>query len=209
MDLVEYLVGYGLVGDFGRFRPARPLACARGGRVVVRSPRGLEVGVVLREATPGHVRFLPNSTVGPLLREATPEDDRQEEAMRGHAARLLDRGTALKESLGLPLELLDAEVLLDGIQAVLHYLRGQECDPRPFVSTLSREFEVQVSLVDLAQPRLEEEAEHHGCGSCGSAGGCGNCGSGGCGSCGSARPEEVRVHFAELRQQMKRRHTLL
>jgi hypothetical protein len=207
MDLVEYLVGYGLAGDFGRFRPGRPLTCARGGRVVVRSPRGLEVGVVLREATPGHALFLPNSTVGTLLREATPEDDRQEEAMRGRAARLLDRGTALTESLGLPLELLDAEVLLDGGQAVLHFLRGQECDPRPLVSTLSREFEVQVSLVDLAQPR--EEEEHHGCGNCGSEGGCGSCGSGGCGSCGSARPEEVQAHFAELRQQMERRYTLL
>jgi hypothetical protein len=90
----------------------------------------------------------------------------------------------------------------------LHYLPGHECDPRPLVSTLSREFEVQVSLADLAQPRPEEE-EPHGCGSCDSGGGCGSCGSGGCGSCGSARPEEVQAHFAELRQQMERRYTLL
>jgi cell fate regulator YaaT (PSP1 superfamily) len=206
MDIAEYLVSYGRRGDFGRFRPVRPLACRRGDRVVIRTSRGLEVGEVLREATERHARFLPNTSVSALLRSTAAEDERQEEEMRRRAGRLYERGRDLAAALSLPLELLDAEVLLDGANAVLHQLRWAECDVRPFVSTLSREFEVQLALAELAAPA---EEKHPGCGHCG-PGGCGSCGSGGgCGSCGSARPEEVRAYFAGLRQQMEHRHSLL
>jgi cell fate regulator YaaT (PSP1 superfamily) len=206
VDVVEYLVGYGQRGDFGRFRPVRPLGCRRGDRVVIRTPRGLEVGEVLREATERHARFLPNTSVGALLRPAEDEDERQQEEMRRRAGRLYERGRELAAELALPLELLDAEVLLDGAAAVLHQLRWAECDVRPFVSTLSREFAVQLALAELAGPVPEK---HPGCGHCGPTG-CGSCGSGGgCGSCGSASPEEVRAYFAGLRQQMEQRHPLL
>src|SRR5207248_1796316 len=75
MDGLEYLLGYGLRGDFGRFRAARPLACRRGDRAVVRSHRGLELAEVLCPARPGHAAFLPNTSVGELLRLAAPEDE--------------------------------------------------------------------------------------------------------------------------------------
>ncbi len=204
MDLVEYLVGYGLRGDFGRFRPERPLACPRGAAVVVHTPRGVEIGRVLREATAGHARFLPNTTLGRLLRLAGLDDERQARTLAERGGRLLARAGALAGEWGLPLEVLDAEVLLDGEHAVLHQVRAAACDVRPLVSTLSREFDLRVSLADLAAPPEEE----HGCGHCGS-GACGSCGSGGCGTCGSADPHAVQEYFAGLRQQMERRHTLL
>jgi cell fate regulator YaaT (PSP1 superfamily) len=205
MDVTEYLVGYGLRGDFGRFRPTRLLECRRGDRVVVRTSRGLEVGEVLREATDRHARFLPNTTVGALLRAAADEDERRHEAQRGRAGALFDRARSLAGELGLPLEPLDAEVLFEGDYAVLHQLRWAECDVRPFVSTLSREFALRLELADLAAPAPEEAP---GCGRCG-PGGCGSCGSGGgCGSCG-AKAEDVRAYFAGLRQKMEHRHPLL
>jgi hypothetical protein len=145
--------------------------------------------------------------VGALLRLPAAEDDEQDRVMRRRARRLLERGAGLADEQHLPLELLDAEVLLDGEHAVVHCLHTRECDLRPFVSTLSREFAVQVTLADLTAPR--QEAEAPGCGHCGPDG-CGSCGSGGgCGSCGSAGPQDVQAYFAELRQKMERRHTLL
>ena len=68
MNAVEYLLSYGLAGDFGRFRAPGPLECRRGARAVVRSHRGLEIAEVLRAATPRHAHFLPNTSVGQLLR---------------------------------------------------------------------------------------------------------------------------------------------
>jgi hypothetical protein len=210
-ELLEYLLSYGLAGDFGRFRSARPLACRRGDRAVVRTPRGLEVGRVMRPATPRHASFLPNTSVGQLVRLAGREDEEADERMRRRGHELFARAGRLAAQLGLPVEVLDAEVLLDGQHGVLHHVRWDDCDVRPFVSTLSREFDLHLTLTDLTGPRLPEPAEEegHGCGreGCG-AGKCGSCASGGCSTCGSAAGD-LKAYFAELRAQMERRTPLL
>jgi hypothetical protein len=202
----EYLLSYGSLGDFGRFRPAAALTCRRGDQAVVRSPRGLELATVLCEATPGHAHFLPNTTVGPLLRLAQLEDLETAERMRERSQRLFEEGRALAETLNLSLELIDVEVLLDGEHAVVQHLRWEDCDPRPFVSTLSRRHDLLITLHDLGQPTAEPETEQ-GCGrpGCGrtAGGGCSTCGSGGgCSSCGSGGKEDLKEYFAGLRRQM-------
>jgi cell fate regulator YaaT (PSP1 superfamily) len=212
MESQEYLVSYGLTGEFGRFRASAPLMLRRGERVVVRSPRGVEIAEVLREATPRHAQFLPNTSVGQLLRSLTAEDEHAEIESRSRGQQLFERGRQLADELKLPLELLDVEMLLDGQHALLHHLRWGDADVRPFVSTLSREFELHIALVDLTAPKGAEES--HGCGrpDCGrtEGGGCSTCGSGGgCGTCGSANPRDVELHFAQLREQMERRRTAL
>ena len=219
MDHLEYLLSYGLVGDFGRFRAARPLSCRRGDRAVVRTHRGLEIGEVLREATPRHAGFLPNTTVGPLLRMAGHDDDQTAAHMRDCARLLFDRGRALVGELQLPLELIDVEVLHDGEHGVLHLLRLTDSDVRPFVSTLSREFGLHILLTDLGRPgaSLTEEEEPAGCGreGCGQegsgGGGCSSCGPGGCGSCGTPEPEahDTKEYFAGLRDKMEQGRTAL
>ncbi len=205
MDHAEYLVGFGLAGDFGRFLASAPLLLRRGARVVVRSERGLELGQVLRPAGERHSRLLGGVVAGELLRQAGPEDEEMARRMAERAALLLARGEQLVAEQGLPAALVDAEVLLDGVQAVLHVIRWGECDLRELVRPLSTELGLSIRLDELGAPPAGEE---HGCGSCGS-GGCGSCGSG-CGSgCGVARPEEVSAYFAALREQMDRRVPLL
>src|SRR5947209_19543093 len=140
----EYLLSYGVLGDFGRFHPVKPLACVRGQRAVVRTHRGLELATVLGEARPGHAHFLPNTTVGPLLRLATSDDLQTERRRREDARRLCGEAGALAATLALPLEVIDAEVLLDGQHAVVHHLSWAEFDPRPFVSGLSKRFDAHV-----------------------------------------------------------------
>jgi hypothetical protein len=206
MNDLEYILSYGALGDFGRFRAVRPLDCRRGDRAVIRSPRGLEIGEVLQSATPRHARFLPNTTVGQLLRIATHDDDAAEAAQRRRGCEMLQRGAVLIGELDLPLELLDVEMLLDGEHAVVHHLHWAECDVRPFVSSLSREFSSHIRLQDLTRPIVSVE-ESHGCGRCGSEGGCGSCGSGGCGTCSGS--SEIKEYFAGLREQMERRMPLL
>ena len=214
MDHLEYLLSYGLAGDFGRFRSGRPVECRRGDRAVVRTHRGLEIGRVLREATPRHAHFLPNTTVGSLLRAAGPDDDAAAERMRERGRLLFERARATAEELGLPLEVIDVEVLLDGEHGVLHLLRFGDGDVRPFVSGLSREFALHILLTDLggpAAPAAAEAEEHGGCGreGCGSgAGGCSSCGTGGCNSCGP-EPQPTQEYFAGLRDQMERRRTTI
>lgn len=217
MEAEEYLASFGLSGEFGRFRTATPLRLRRGERVVVRGPRGVEMAEILRPATPQHAHFLPNTSVGQLLRRLTPADEQKASAMRVRAQQLFERGGQLASEMALPLMLLDVEVLLDGEHAVLHQLHGENTDVRPFVSTLSREFAMHITLVELSRDResaaLDERDEQEGCGrpDCGHKedGGCSTCGSGGCGSCGSAQPQDMKLYFAQLREQMERQRTAL
>jgi hypothetical protein len=149
--------------------------------------------------------------VGQLIRPFTAADVRTEIGLRDRVAAIWQRACQLADQMGLPLEILDAEPLLDGEHVVLHHLSGSDCDVRPFVSTLSREFSLQILLDDLT-PTGQESQEHEekscgsGCGSCGSDGGCGSCGHG-CSSCGSKTADAA--YFAGLRSQMERQRTSL
>jgi len=204
----EYLVSYGNSGDFGRFRPSAAAAYQRGDRVVVRSQQGLELGVVLCDATPGHARFLTRTAQGELLRLAAEEDEQAAEHNRVRGQRLFEDGRRLAENLGLPVEILDVEVLLDGTQAIIHHLRGEDCDYRPLVSSLASRHDILITMQNLTLPK-EPNAAEHGCGKpdCGQAGGgggCSSCGSGGgCGTCGKrTNKEEVAAYLSGLRQRV-------
>jgi hypothetical protein len=209
----EYLVSYGTSGDFSRFRPMTPRAYERGDRVVVRSTQGLELGEVLCRATEDHSRFLSRTALGELLRPASEDDERAAERARRRALAIAEDARRLAHEMGLPLEILDVELFLDGSQATVNHLRQLECDYRPLVSTLSRKYDVLIAMQNLALPA---ELEDKGCGKpgCGQieGGGCSSCSSGGCGTggcatgCGSgAKKEDIAAYLAGLREQMEKR----
>jgi hypothetical protein len=204
----EYLVSHGNTGGFGRFAAVPPLTCHRGERVVVESARGLEMGEVLCSATPGHVRLLVGTAAGRLLRRATPDDECDAKRFRARSHQLCMESRALAADLGLPLEVLDAELLLDGRRLILQHLAWAECDATLLVNGLAHAHDLVVRLESLAMPAAAPalEEEQGGCGQpgCGraSGGGCTSCGSGGCSSCGSGGVD-LRAYFAHLRGQME------
>ncbi len=205
----EYLVSYGKSGEFARFRPGGSESFQRGDRVIVRTQQGLEMGVVLCPANPGHAPFLSRTSLGELLRGITREDELMAEMVRLRGQRIFEDGRRLTAELQLPLEILDVEPLLDGHQVILHHVRREECDFRPLVSTLSKKYDVLVTMQNLALPKA---AESIGCGKpdCGQVdggGGCTSCGTnGGCGTCGKGvKKEDVAAHLLALRQMMENR----
>src|SRR6516164_3862492 len=84
----DYLLSFGRAGDIGRFEARQPLACRRGDRAVVRTGRGLELGVIVRAASEGHARLLAGRYTGELLRLATSEDEAAAQGLR-HRGKLL------------------------------------------------------------------------------------------------------------------------
>jgi cell fate regulator YaaT (PSP1 superfamily) len=205
----EYLVNYGRAGDFARFRPADSLTCGRGDRVVVRTDQGIELGVVLCAAEPGHARFLSRTACGDLLRIATEADNQVADQMSERGQDIFEHARQLACDLGLPLEVVDVDVLFDGAHAVVYHLRRDECDYRPLVSSLARAFDLHIVMVNLFVPTERE----HGCGKpdCGGgSGGCSTCGTGGgCSSCGAGtKAEDVSAYLANL-QAHSNRHPLL
>jgi cell fate regulator YaaT (PSP1 superfamily) len=202
---LEYLLTFGCVGEFGRFRSLTTSIGRRGQRAVLRTHRGLELGTILCAAVPGHAHYLPNTTLGQLLRLADTNDEEAAERMRQRSQVLFqDAGRRVGE-LELPLMVVDVEVLLDGEHAILHHLHWEEFDERDLVSALSRTHGLHVRLHSLKTSTAAEEIpDHQGCGrpNCGRTSGDG-CGSGGgCATCGGCGTSDLRAHFAELREKM-------
>lgn len=201
------LVQFGTSGFVGRFRSGA--AAVRGESVVVRSPRGLELGSVLGDVAERFADQLDESAGGELLRSATDGDFTAAAAARDLGRQLL----AAADGFGHPVAVLDAEVTLDRRGAVLHVLPWGECDLDPLLAELSDRFELAVRLMDLRRtPTVSDPPEPKtSCGpDCGtkdcSSGGCGTTGGCSTGSCskGSVKSaEELTAYFADLRQKME------
>jgi hypothetical protein len=202
----EYLIHHGCAGHLGRFRSAGASSFGRGDAVVVRSRRGLELGQVLcPSSSDGAV--LPDPFVGELLRSANCDDFADAGRRRKSGLLLFDEATRDAGHRGLPLAVIDIEILLDGRQAILHAVRFGPCNEAPFLADLGDRHDLIVRLYDVSsEPVAEDE---HGCGSCGEGGcgngGCGDCGNG-CGSCSASGAAELTAYFSELREQMEQRH---
>ncbi|MCS6976036.1 MAG: PSP1 domain-containing protein [Gemmatales bacterium] len=195
----EYLVGYGLCGEFGRFAPPEPLECRPGDKVIVRSRRGVELGTVLCPATEGHLRVLAAQPVRPLLRRATEEDEERQKTLSQVAGEAFLAAQKFIREHVLPLQVLDVEALAEPPLLVVHYI-GDKCDYRDLVHGLSTAFDCHVEMLDLnALPGdFAPESDSEACGVCGSTKGCGNggCGKGGCGSCAAPLAGMVRTYAA-------------
>ena len=201
MSEFEYLVNYGQGAFLGRFRAADDYR--RDDVVVVRSGRGIELGTVLDRAASRSVEL-----AGEVLRTASLVDRVDADRCREQAAIILTDAQAAADQDGLPLLFLDAEILLDGSEAILQGVHWADCDATPLFAELSTRYGLAVKLADLtAAPKPTAAggcptcgAEKSGCGSCGTGGGCST------GSCskGSVKSaDELTAYFAGLRQQME------
>lgn len=183
-----YLIRYGLMRHVGRFA-TEGIAPGRGETVVVRSERGTELGEVLAQATIEGP--LPSRQV---LRVAGGDD--LERAERADAERLsrVRAAEAIFRDGVWPIELIDAEILLDG-RTVVYYLGSHGLDAGLGESLRDR-FGLDAVMLEPVGRDLPDDPppaadDDHGCGSCGSGtgtgGGCGSegggCGTGGGGGC--------------------------
>jgi cell fate regulator YaaT (PSP1 superfamily) len=207
----EYLVSHGKTGAFGRFLSSCKERFVRGDRVVLESDRGLTLGTVLCEATARQVRLLEHLSCGRVLRRAGPEDARAHELALHRERQIYEVSRALALEFQLPMEIVDAELTLDGQRLILQFLLGESHDLTSLVDKLAKQFSTEVWLENLAV----STADHHqsGCGKpdCGrlnNSGGCDTCGSGGCSSCGGGKID-LRPYFAHLRDQLDARRTSL
>ncbi len=213
--ITSLLVQFGRSGFVGRF--TAPAAVARGVRVIVRGPRGVEPGMALGELGEKFAAAL--STEGELLRVATPEDDSLTATFPAREAELLAVANDAATNEGLPLTFVDAELTLDD-HLILHGLAWDACDATPLFAELSARFGLTVRLLDLSQTAVTrdpkpvaEKCDKPGCGSDG--GGCSSCATDtggsekkGCstGSCSRGKvksADELTAYFADLRQKME------
>ena len=171
--------------------------------MVVRGPRGVEVGDVLSA-----LEHTQDRDDGALLRCVTPSDEADWDGLATQGQAVLAAAEA--GASGLPLTFVDVELTLDGI-AILHALAWSECDATPLLEELSTRLGLSMRLLDLSRSPIAREeigcgkpgcgAEGGGCSSCGTEGS--GCSSGSCSRGAVKSPEELTTYFSALRHQME------
>ena len=167
-----HLVRYGLLGHVGRFAAVDAVRYPRRTRVVVRSPRGLEVGEVLASPEDDGARF---TAIGQILRRMSVQDDLLETRLQRRRHEAFDACQRLLSQAQVEAALVDVEHLFDG-EGLFFYFLG---DPPPQATDITRRlaetYEAAVEFRKFADTLSE------GCGP-----GCGTDeakGQGGCVSC--------------------------
>jgi cell fate regulator YaaT (PSP1 superfamily) len=165
----QHLVRVGALGHVGRFTAVDAVRYPRDCRVVVRTPRGLELGEVL--APPGEAADDAPAD-GSILRGLTVEDHLLEARLERNRQAAYDACAGRLVELGLPAVLMDVEHLFDGRSLVFYFLG--EMTPRLEVLTeeLAEVYETHVQF------RRFSDAVTEGCGP-----GCGTEAAAGCKTC--------------------------
>jgi hypothetical protein len=181
----SYLVRHGAMGTVGRFAAVANLPpLPRGASVVIRGPRGTELGELLA----------PDDSAAPeswvLLRPAAPEDRNRASAAAAEREASLSTCLRFFDAGRWPFSVVDVEPLLDPRRAVLYYFGPHALDTTGLhpaaLDLLGLDLFFEPVGPDLSwdapTPAAEEEPS---CSSCGRAGGGGGCGtsSSSCSSC--------------------------
>lgn len=166
-----YLVRTGAFGQLSGYSSAGGERHPRGSRVVVRTPRGLELGEVL--GLPDDE--LADESQGQILRRMTTEDELL-------ATRLLKNRNAAFEAcqirlaeLNLNATLIDVEPLFDGRTLVFHFLGEATPALDDLTAELAEAYEAKAEIRRFAETLTS------GCGpDCGTeaGSGCGSCSTG-------------------------------
>ena len=174
-----YFVRLGSAGDIHRATALAPLQ--RGQQVVLRTPRGLEVGEVsapcrqLSEADEVAARRLK------VIRPVSSTDQLVIDRLQQHKTEALLACRKALQQAGSDAVLLDIDHLLDGGTLIMQFLSPADSIAQSIVDQVAQDYEQIIQSEQLA------EKISTGCGpDCGteSGGGCGT--GGGCQSCGSS-----------------------
>ena len=174
------LVRYGLIPEVARFRAADAGEWPHGGRVVVRTHRGVEIGTILqtvpRNGAPdsNSDEDEPREDEQRVLRSATAGDDVEARRLQAECAAEFADWKRRIAGWDLQLELIDLEWMLDRGKLVLYVLndRGSDCTKLAIYAAAEGLAPVEVQPVNAGGLVRMEPAG-------------GGCGSGGCGSCGT------------------------
>jgi cell fate regulator YaaT (PSP1 superfamily) len=167
-----HLVRYGLLGHVGRFSAVEAVRYPRRTRVVVRSPRGLEVGEILAEPANSDGAFHP---VGQILRRMSVQDDLLEARLERRRHEAFAACQVLLSENGVQAALVDVEHLFDGEGLFFYFFGDPPPEAHTITSRLAETYEAAVEFRKFAETLSE------GCGP-----GCGTeeaKGQGGCESC--------------------------
>jgi len=154
--MAEYILRYGGMRFLGLFKGDGNGEYRHGDRVIARTDRGLEVGVVLRESTPETAELLREAGEGQILRKMTHEDAIEAERIQAHVPGEMETCRGYIEKLGLSMHLVDLEHIFGGERIIVYYLAESRVDFRELVRQLAGEFQTRI---EMRQIGVRDEAK--------------------------------------------------
>jgi cell fate regulator YaaT (PSP1 superfamily) len=160
----RYVVRYGTlrtVAEFGTRGPSERSYTEeeyrRGDQVIVRSPRGVEWGEVLCEATDRTKEYLGSKeVVGKIQRLATPEDEKLRETNWQLEQDAFLQARRLIAEHNLAMQLIDVEQLLGGERITFYYTSEARIDFRDLVKSMAQFFKIRI---EMRQVGIRDEAK--------------------------------------------------
>ncbi len=153
----RYVVRYGATRFIGEFTSKGRDNYPRGGQVIVRSDRGLEVGEVLCAATDRTREFLGAAEAkGHVLRESTDQDRQKIDDLKRQERDEFRGCQELIAQHKLPMQLVDVEHLFGGERLLFYYLSENRVDFRELVKALAGRFRVRI---EMRQIGVRDEAK--------------------------------------------------
>ena len=114
--------------------------------MITRTRRGLEVGMVLCEATERAVQDLTESDGGQVLREMSGDDHLQRAKIRDQELQIFDFCKKAIADSGLEMTLVDVEHVFGGERIIAYYLAENRVDFRELVKVLAAEFQTRIEM---------------------------------------------------------------
>lgn len=128
----------------------------RGEQVVARTPRGMELGEILSEATPEAIAYLKDPPVGNIMRSATQQDQNELQRIHQKQRQEFETTRRIVNELKLELDLVDVEHVFGGERIVVYYISEDRIDFRELVKLLAHEFQTRI---EMRQIGVRDEAK--------------------------------------------------
>jgi len=128
----------------------------RGQSVIARTPRGLEVGEVLTEASPAAINSLKDPPGGSIQRLVTPEDQTEITRITQTARNEFARCQETVRDMNMDMDLIDLEHIYGNERIVIYYISEQRIDFRELVKRLAADFKTRI---EMRQIGVRDEAK--------------------------------------------------
>jgi len=147
---MKYIVHFGAMRSLGVFSYTEPVF-RYGHRVIVRTPRGQEVGIVRCEATPETVAKLDSDCVEDrIVRLMTEADEDEARKLRQKERDNLERCRQIVLEMGIVMELVRVERIFGGERIVIYYTADGRIDFRELVKVLAAEFQIRIEMRQIS-----------------------------------------------------------
>jgi len=147
---IRYIVHYGAMQLLGVFSHA-DLVLRHGSRIIVKTPRGQEVGIVRCEATPETLAKLDGGFIEDrIIRPMTETDEIENRKLQQDEQAMLECCKRIVQESGIVMELVRVERLFNGERIIVYYTAEGRVDFRELVKLLAAEFQLRVEMRQIS-----------------------------------------------------------